>query len=293
MLFEAFQDVPFCRCSLGIEQCPSSPTLRQRLDVASGAFDRIVKEESARLIRRTAPAIGTVIALKDNLAALDIDVRPFDNSKTKKDGVSRTDKGVDGYAPIFGYLGVEGYMVNAELREGKQHSQKETPAFLRESIGYTKIITDKGLLVRLDSGNDSLDNIEICIEEGVDWLVKRNLRREDVQEWLRIAHEKGRKETNGEGKTVWRGETHRAVDGFATPLRIVFEVTERTMKDGQYLLAPEVEVDTYWSSLEDDPYRVILLYQVHGTCEQFHSELKSDMDMERLPSQHFSTTTSG
>ncbi len=49
---EAFRDVPFFRYSLGIEQCPSSPTLRQRLDVVQGAFDRIVREESARLIRK-------------------------------------------------------------------------------------------------------------------------------------------------------------------------------------------------------------------------------------------------
>jgi len=32
--------------------------------------------------------------------ALDIDVSPFDNSMTKKEGVSRTYMGIDGYAPI-------------------------------------------------------------------------------------------------------------------------------------------------------------------------------------------------
>ena len=64
-------------------------------------------------------------------------------------------------------------MVNAELREGKQHSQKDAPAFLREAIRYAKMVTDKGLLVRLASGNDSLENIGICIEEGAAWLLKR------------------------------------------------------------------------------------------------------------------------
>lgn len=33
----------------------------------------------------------------------------FDNSGTKKEGVSRTYKGTDGYAPIFAYMGQEGY----------------------------------------------------------------------------------------------------------------------------------------------------------------------------------------
>ena len=288
---EAFRDVPFFCYSLGIDQCPSSPTLRQRLDVVKGAFDRIVKEASARLIRVTAPGIGTVTTRKGELVALDIDVSPFDNSKTKKEGVSRTYKGVDGYAPIFSYLGTEGYQINVELREGKQHSQKDTPAFLGESIRYAKMITDKGILVRLDSGNDSLDNIAVCIEEGVDWLIKRNLRREDVQTWLKIAREEGRQETSREGKTVWRGTTQRLSEGLARPLRMVFEVTERTTKGGQCLLVPEVEVDTYWTSLEDDPYQAILLYHDHGTCEQFHSEIKTDMDLERLPSEHFSTNS--
>jgi hypothetical protein len=257
----------------------------------NGAFDRIVKEESARLIHNTAPAIGTVSTCKGELASMDVDVSPFDNSRTKKEGVSRTYKDVDGYAPIFAYLGREGYQVNVEFREGSQHSQKDAPAFLRESIRYAKMITDKGILVRLDAGNDSLDNIGICIKEGADWLIKRNLRRENIQEWLKIAQDKGQKAASREGKTVWRGETHRTVDGFADPLRIVFDVTERTMKNGQCLLVPEVEVDTYWTSLTDDPYQTILLYHDHGTCEQFHSEIKSDMDLERLPSEHFSTNS--
>ena len=288
---EPFRDVPFFSSSLGIGHCPASPTLRQRLDVVNGDFDQIVKEESARLIRNTAAEIGTISTIKGELAPLDIDVSPFDNSKTKKEGVSRTYKGDDGFAPIFAYLGPEGYQVNVEFREGSQHSQKNTPAFLRETIRYAKMITDKGILVRLDSGNDSLDNIAVCVEEGVDWLIKRNLRRESLQDWLKIAQEKGKKEFPREGKTVWRGHMHREVDGFSKPLRIVFDVAERTAKKGQYLLVPEVEVDTYWTSLEDDSFQTVLLYHDHGTCEQFHSEIKSDMDLERLPSEHFSTNS--
>jgi hypothetical protein len=52
-----------------------------------GVFDRIVKEASAHLIRGTAPGIGTVTTRKGELAVLDIDVSPFENSKTKKEGV--------------------------------------------------------------------------------------------------------------------------------------------------------------------------------------------------------------
>jgi hypothetical protein len=55
------------------------------------------------------------------------------------------------------------------------------------------------------------------------------------------------------------------------------------------LLFPEITVDTYWVSLDLEPYEAILLYHDHGTSEQFHSEIKSDMDLERLPSGRFST----
>ncbi len=34
---------------------------------------------------------------------------------------------------------------------------------------------------------------------------------------------------------------------------------------------------------------VIGLYHAHGECEQFHSEIKTDMDVERLPSGKFET----
>jgi hypothetical protein len=36
---------------------------------------------------------------------------------------------------------------------------------------------------------------------------------------------------------------------------------------------------------------VIELYKGHALCEQYHSELKSDMDLERLPSGKFATNT--
>jgi hypothetical protein len=232
-----------------------------------------------------------VTTAKGELVPLDVDVSPFDNSKTKKEGVSMTYKGENGFAPIFGYVGREGYLAHVELREGSQHCQKGTPGFLRDTIRYAKTMTDSGMLVRLDSGNDSLDNLEVFLDEGVDWLVKRNLRREKLQDWLALAQAVGKKRTPREGKTVWLGETFRQVEGFAKPLRIVFEVTERTIKKGQCLVLPEVTVDTYWTSLEDDPWHVILLYHDHGTCEQFHSEIKSDLDLERLPSEHFSTNS--
>lgn len=73
-------------------------------------------------------------ALKNGTVPLDIDVTPMDNSKSHKEGVSRTYKNFDGYALIMAYIGIEGYGCNFELREGSQHCQKDTPKFLKETI---------------------------------------------------------------------------------------------------------------------------------------------------------------
>jgi len=284
---EAFRDDPFFLQSLELDSVPSSPTLRQRLDSARGAFNDIILEESTRVVGRLAPAITPC---HGNLVAVDIDVSPFDNSKTKKEGISWTYKKFDGYAPIFAYVGEEGYLANLELRPGSDHSQKGTEAFLRQTLRYARLMSQATFLVRLDSGNDSLDNIKVCRQEKAHYIIKRNLRRETSEEWLEIARECGQMEEPRSGKHVWMGERYIERPGIEEPLRLVFCVTVRTMEaDGQALLIPRVEVQTYWTSLSDDVATVVGLYRAHGTSEQFHSELKTDLDLERLPSGKFET----
>jgi len=284
---EAFRDDPFFLQSLGLDSVPSSPTLRQRLDSARGAFNDIILKESAGVVGRLAPAITPC---HGNLVAVDIDVSPFDNSKTKKEGVSWTYKKCDGYAPIFAYVGEEGYLANLQLRPGSDHSQKGTAVFLRRTLRYARLMSQATFLVRLDSGNDSLDNIKVCRQEKAHYIIKRNLRWETPEGWLEIARECGQMEEPQPGKQVWLGERYVEKPGIKEPLRIVFCVTLRTMEaDGQTLLLPRVEAETYWTSLSDDAATVARVYRAHGTSEQFHSELKTDLDLERLPSGKFQT----
>ena len=69
-----------------------------------------------------------------------------------------------------------------------------------------------------------------------------------------------------------------------------YEITERTIdKYGQILLVPDVEVNMFWTNLPFSDRALIALYHAHGESEQFHSELKSDMNLERLPSGKFET----
>jgi hypothetical protein len=285
---EPFREDEFFRRSLGLDQVPSEATLRQRLNAVEGQFDTILKEESAAMIKRHAPRLTPCYR---NYVPLDIDVSPFDNSGTKKEGISFTYKKVVGYAPIFAYLGVEGYLINAELREGKQHCQNGTPAFLRETIELAKKVTKNPILIRLDSGNDSIENIAEFIKGKVHWLVKRNLRKESVDDWLYIAQRTGKVEIPRRGKKVYYGDLEVSKEGFEDRLfRQVFKVTVReTDREGQALLIPDVEVETYDTSLKASPETIIELYHAHGTSEQFHSEIKTDMDLERLPSGKFST----
>ena len=62
-------------------------------------------------------------------------------------------------------------------------------------------------------------------------------------------------------------------------MRVVYEIIEGTMDNhGQILINPG------WS--DDD---VFASYHAHGECVQYHSKLKTDMDVERLPSGNFAT----
>lgn len=76
----------------------SSPTLRQRLDLAAASsydWQTILLEESADLLRALNVPLTPVHATSPEGQALswlplDLDVSPFDNSNTRKEGVSLT-----------------------------------------------------------------------------------------------------------------------------------------------------------------------------------------------------------
>jgi len=60
-------------------------------------------------------------------------------------------------------------------------------------------------------------------------------------------------------------------------------LTERTIdKHGNTLLLPEYMLEGWTTTLPAriDPAEVITLYCEHATHEQFHSEFKTDMDLE-------------
>ena len=281
--------------ALGISTVPSEVTLRQRFDSRAEAFLPLV-QEGAVLFLRAVGAKPTPLATGH--VPLDADVTPFDNSGTRKEGVSRTYKGEDGFAPMAAYLGREGYCLELELREGKQHCQRDTPAFLKRVLGYARQLTEAPVLLRLDSGNDAIENIEVVLEHnetdkaGVDFLIKWNPRKEDPQAWLAYAEENARFTQPRPGKRVaiFDYTVTRHYKGYEYQLRRVMRVIERTIdKKGQTLLVPDIEIEGWWTSLTLPAKKIIALYADHGTSEQYHSEFKTDLGIERLPSGKFAT----
>jgi len=283
----------YFKAALSIQQVPSSARLRQRLDEHADALLPIVYQSNIDFL---AHAQVPVTPLATGHVALDIDVYPMNNEKTRKEGVSRTYKGFDGYAPIALYLGKEGWCIGNELREGKQHCQHEFLYSLERGLAAAKRLTTLPLLVRLDGGHDALDNrIVLHAADRVDFIIKWNPRKQDKDAWLAYAEQHGEWTSPREGKRValFSVMEQHSRHGKTYTCRRVMQVTERTQTaQGQWLLMPDIEIEGWWSSLdaaEYDDERIIALYRDHATAEQFHSEFKTDLDIERLPSGKFAT----
>ncbi len=169
---------------------------------------------------------------------------------------------------------------------------------MEETIALSRRLTDEPLLFRLDSGNDSAENIGILLEHGCHFIIKRNLRKESKEDWFRMAKDNSLDITHPrDGKDVyigsdWKEITYQAQD-YTTKhatIRMGYEIIERTIdKKGQFLLIPDIEANVWWTNTDFTDREVIGHYHAHGESEQFHSELKTDMDLERLPSGKFET----
>ena len=285
------RDDAFFRTALGLGKVPSAPSLRQRFDSQADVLIPMVDDASIEFLE-TAKVPVTPISVSPWLkhVALDMDVFPMDNSGSKKEGVSYTYKGHDGYAPLAVYLGNEGWCLACELREGSQHGQKEFIQLLERVIPRARKLTESPLLVRLDSGHDAAENRAWLTTQSVDFLIKWNPRKQDLGAWLKRAEAVAKWTVPREGKRVgvFSEIVEETFNGDPRHFRRVIRVTERTIdKKGLLLLVPEIVLEGWWISLwtaDCSNQCVIDIYKDHATSEQFHSEFKTDLDIERLPS---------
>ncbi len=288
--FDAVENLrrdPSFGLALGLPELPSSPTVRQRIEARGQAWIESLVEANGRLLAR---AGVRPTPLSSGHVPLDVDVFVMDNSDSHKEGVGRTYAGVDGYAPIAAYLGREGYLLELALREGTQHSARETDYLLERVVPLARRLVSAPILVRMDAGFCSQRLFEALraarAECGaVDWIVKWNPRGYDaLATHARLAADAACAWTShrpGKRQTVWR----ETVGGQIRVMRLTEETIDR---HGQSLLLPRIEIEGWWTTLATrSDAEIIALYADHGTHEQFHAELKSEMGLERLPSGKF------
>jgi len=287
------EDIVF-KESLDLEKVPSEESLRQRLDECGEVIEDEIRYGNLDLLKNV-KVFGELNTPYTSYTPIPMDVTVMDNSGSHKEEVGRTYKGNDGFAPMNAYIGTHGYFLNCELRPGVQHSQKGMEEFLLQTIEMVDSLGVDNALYVLDSAHDAAVNLNIFQKNSSNFIIKRNLRNESLEQWLATARRVGECNSPREGKNVFTGvlsHLEPAKYKSGKPLFIVFEVTERTIgSNGEVLLFPEIEVNSWWTNIPDDAPYVIEFYHQQGTSEQFHSELKTDMNIERLSSGKFNTNS--
>lgn len=280
---------PYFAHALGLDRLPSPEILRQRIEQWPEQAGQAFRGFSRRVLAGHKEYLSEQIFGRQR-TVIHTDVAPMDNSGTHKEGVCCTYKKVDGYAPILAYIGPHGFMLDNQLRPGSTHCNGDgTAEWFKQVLKSAAKVAPARRLVVTDAGHDAAENLLLFDQaEATDFIVKKNLRREDPTDWLEAAQRQtppGQREYIDRGAWAYHGETERMLPDTEQPMRLVWQATERyASKDGQLLVEPEVTIEAYWTSLDWPPGVIHRFYQQRGTSEQFHSELKTDLDLERLPS---------
>jgi len=281
-----FREDPYFATALDLAQVPSEGTLRQRMDGFAEQFKPILEDATIAFLLRSK---AQLTPLANGWMPLDCDVTPFDNSHTNKEGVSR--------GGLFGAGGLRPGIGVARRQSALSERHTAVPP---AGAGAGATSDRRPLLLRLDRGNDAIENIAVVEAHNeqdpqvspTHYVIKWNPRREPAEKWLAIAEERGTWSEPRPGKRVALFDWYetRTDNGYTYSLRRVMRVVERTIdQHGQQLLVPEVTIEGWWTSLTFDEATIIALYADHATSEQFHSEFKTDLDFERLPSGKFAT----
>jgi hypothetical protein len=289
-----FEKDDFFAVALGIARVPGEASLRQRFEAMSQ--DRRVHEDlpecGIRMLRKVKHPVPKVDVPGFCGVRVDTDSSIFDNSQSKKEGVAVGYTGVAGYAPVCSFL-EGGLVVGARLCPGAQHPLHEgyEGYFTQVRRRVKQLATDSPILWVEDA---AFDSGKLMAERHTDtdkardfFIIRHNLRQEPMDILINLAREQGEVSRPRPGKTVYTGSTVRR-HGDMEKVRLVYEVTERISKKGQMLLAPEYTLFSVWTNLEEVSCAYVLrLYRDRGTCEQYFAEIKSELDLERLPSGKF------
>ncbi|MEM9820449.1 MAG: IS1380 family transposase [Bacteroidota bacterium] len=305
-----FEDLDFFRsCSffkqvIGDDAIVSKERFRQRLDLMalhnSSLIGNLSKLNQFLLKQHAQPKSIPAFPF----IPLDFDVTIFDNSDSHKQGVRPTyQHNIDGYAPMMTYLGHQGYLLNHQFRSGNFHANcKGTLEYILQTVKLAKGLTDQPILARFDSGNDSMINaIHLSKIENLNFIIKRNIRSKQYREMMikEVLEQHTYCVENQQGIKIYHFEKTELIQYFdkdvaiQADVRKIFSLIERKVdKYGQLLLVPVYDLHAWWTDLDEKLYpieSIIELYKDHATSEQFHSEYKTELDIEKLPSGKFLT----
>ena len=276
----------FFSTAMEIGRMPSEATLRHRFENMS--LDREVHDAlpgcTVQMLRRVGfkPHVITVPGFVG--VRIDSDPTILDNSDTKKEGVAKAYTGVLGYAPICSFL-EGGVILGSKLCPGSHHPLHEGAIAYHEGVRQRVCKLTKARLLWVDDA--AFDDATLMAARhaaGDGFVTRHNLRKEKPEVLIELSRREGRTHCPRPGKVVYTGSTIRERGGVGR-VRLVYEVTERTIKNDQKLLFPEYKVFSVWTNLEHVcESDVLRLYRDRGTCEQYFAELKSELDLERLPS---------
>jgi len=294
---------------LGTTKIPSKETLRQRLDKIS--LNPYINEVLVQLNHSILKKYANPHFIKGtDLIPLDFDVSVFDNTGSKKEGVQKTYKpGIKGFAPMFAYIGAQGYSINLQFRKGSAHSNTSGTLefFLQTGFMARQLCPNNKILIRLDSGNDSDRNIVgLTSIPNSYFIVKHQPRGRNVREMKHTLTEyvmnnyKRKVKIDNNAVRYFAEQQYIAkvvIDDeniHTVHCRRILSVVEIThdLNTGEKLLIPHRSLHMWRTNLPKSKYsakRILDLYKDHGTSEQFHSEFKSDLNIERMPSYKYST----
>lgn len=301
---DLFRSCSFFQQVIGGDAIVSKERFRQRIDLMalhnSSLIDDLSELNHFLLEQHAEPK--TIPSY--SFIPLDFDVTIFDNSDSHKQGVRPTyQHNIDGYAPMMTYLGHQGYLINHQFRSGNFHANcKGTIEYILETVELAKALTDLPLLARFDSGNDSMINaISLSKIENLNFIMKRNIRSKQYREMMinEVLDKHTYSFESQSGINIYHFEKTELIQYFdkdipvQADVRKIFSLIERKVdKYGQLLLVPVYQLHAWWTDMDQILYPVesiIELYKDHATSEQFHSEYKTELDIEKLPSGKFLT----
>ena len=296
---EQFRNNKVFKDCLNLKLTPAQETLRLYLEREDKEkFVEYCHQINIELLKKVSFPTESVV---NKYIPLDFDVTPMINPNSKKEECSRTYKGEDGFAPLMSYLG--SYCIGAEMRPGKQHSQKSCIPFINKVLkAASQILSQEDyskVLCRFDSGHDSVETIKALNRNNTKFIIKKKLRRNDYPSDL-LEKAKSLKDTTKHysfrDTNVYYGYfTNLYPSGkeeVADMAQIAFKIIEHNeSSNGQQLLLPEIEVNLYWTNLDSDAETVFSLYKDHATSEQYHSEIKNDLNFERFASGKYRVNT--